>query len=74
MSSYLEKTNEGYALAKISVLKYCEYLRKKYKKDFISLQPAYLYGEGDNFDLKSSHVILALVKKFHIAKKTRKKC
>lgn len=73
LSSYLEKTNEGYALAKISVLKYCEYLRKKYKKDFISLQPANLYGEGDNFDLKSSHVIPALVKKFHIAKKNQKK-
>ena len=42
--------------------------KKKYKKDFISLQPANLYGEGDNFDLYSSHVIPALVKKFHIAK------
>ncbi len=73
LSSYLESTNEGYALAKISILKYCEYLKKKYKKDFISLQPANLYGEGDNFDLKTSHVIPALVKKFHIAKKNKKK-
>ncbi len=73
LSSYLEKTNEGYALAKISVLKYCEYLRHKHNKDFISLQPANLYGEGDNFDLKSSHVIPALVKKFYIAKKKNKK-
>ncbi len=72
LSSYLEPTNEGYALAKISILKYCEYLKKKYKKDFISLQPANLYGEGDNFNLKSSHVIPALVKKFHIAKKKQK--
>jgi len=73
LSSYLEPTNEGYALAKISVLKYCEYIKKKYKRDFISLQPANLYGEGDNFDLKTSHVIPALVKKFHIAKKNKKK-
>ena len=71
LSSYLEPTNEGYALAKISVLKYCEYVRKKFNKDFISLQPANLYGEGDNFDLKSSHVIPALVKKFFIAKKNK---
>ena len=73
LSSYLEPTNEGYALAKISVLKYCEYLNKKFKKDFISLQPANLYGEGDNFDLKSSHVIPALVKKFFVAKKKKQK-
>ena len=69
MSSNLESTNEGYALAKITVLKYCEYLNKKFNKDFISLQPANLYGEGDNFDLKSSHVIPALVRKFFLAKK-----
>ena len=73
LSSYLEPTNEGYALAKISILKYCEYLKKKYKKDFISLQPANLYGEGDNFNLNSSHVIPALLKKFHTAKKKQKK-
>ena len=73
LSSQLEKTNEGYALAKISSLKYCEYLRNKYKKDYISLQPANLYGEGDNFDLNSSHVIPALVKKFFLAKLKNKK-
>ena len=73
LSSQLEKTNEGYALAKISSLKYCEYLRDKYKKDYISLQPANLYGEGDNFDLNSSHVIPALVKKFFLAKLKNKK-
>tara|TARA_B100001057_G_scaffold80269_1_gene75452 strand:- start:77 stop:1006 length:930 start_codon:yes stop_codon:yes gene_type:complete len=74
LSSYLEETNEGYSIAKISVLKYCEYLKKKFNKDFISLQPANLYGKGDNFNLKSSHVIPALVKKFYIAKfKKRKK-
>ena len=69
----MEKTNEGYALAKIATLKYCEYLNKKYKKNYISLQPANLYGEGDNFDLKSSHVIPALVRKFHNAKVNSKK-
>jgi GDP-L-fucose synthase len=73
LSSYLENTNEGYALAKISVLKYVEYIRKFYKKDFISLMPANLYGEGDNFDLNSSHVLPALIRKFHIAKITKKK-
>ena len=73
LSSNLEKTNEGYALAKISVLKYCEYIKNKFNKDFISLQPANLYGEGDNFDLKSSHVIPAIVKKFYVAKKKKLK-
>ena len=69
LSSELEKSNEGYAIAKITCLKYCQYLKQKYKKDFISIQPANLYGEGDNFNLKSSHVLPALVKKFSIAKK-----
>jgi len=73
LSSYLENTNEGYALAKISVLKYAEYIKKFYKKDFISLMPANLYGIGDNFDLNSSHVIPALVRKFHHAKINEKK-
>jgi len=73
LSSQLEKSNEGYALAKIATLKYCEYLNKKYNKNYISLQPANLYGEGDNFNLKSSHVIPALVRKFHIAKVNSKK-
>ena len=73
LSSKLEKSNEGYAIAKITCLKYCQYLKKKYKKNFISLQPANLYGEGDNFDLKSSHVLPALVKKFVIAKKNKLK-
>jgi len=73
LSSSLEKTNEGYALSKIINLKYCQYLKQKYKKDFISIQPANLYGIGDNFDLNSSHVLPALVKKFVLAKiKNRK--
>jgi len=69
LSSSLEKTNEGYALSKIVTLKYCQYLKKKYKKNFISIQPANLYGLGDNFNLKSCHVLPALVKKFILAKK-----
>jgi len=73
LSSNLENTNEGYALAKISVLKYVEYIKKFYKKDFISLMPANLYGIGDNFDLNSSHVIPALIRKFHLAKINKKK-
>jgi GDP-L-fucose synthase len=72
LSNYLEETNEGYAIAKIATLKYCEYIKKFYKKNFISLQPANLYGVGDNFDLKSSHVIPALIRKFHKAKITNK--
>ena len=73
MSSKLEPTNEGYALAKIIVLKYCEYIFKKYKKNYVTLQPANLYGEGDNFDLKSSHVMPALIRKFHKASINNKK-
>jgi GDP-L-fucose synthase len=72
LNSNLEETNEGYAIAKIAVLKYCEYLKEKHNKNFISLQPANLYGEGDNFDLQSSHVIPALIKKFHYAKINKK--
>ncbi len=68
LSSYLEETNEGYALAKILSLKYSQHLKKKYRKEFISLMPANLYGRGDNFDLKASHVLPALVKKFTLAK------
>ena len=67
LGGYLESTNEGYALAKIASLKYCSYLKKK-KKNFISLQPANLYGVNDNYNLKSSHVIPALFNKFHNAK------
>ncbi len=73
LSSYLEKTNEGYALSKIATLKYTQYIKEFYKKDFISLMPANLYGEGDNFDLNVSHVIPALVRKFHEGKIYNKK-
>ena len=72
LTSSLETSNEGYALAKILTLKFCQHLKKKDKKNFISLMPANLYGEGDNFDLNSSHVLPALVKKFVLAKKNNK--
>ena len=60
-------------MSKIISLKYCQYLNKKHKKNFISIQPANLYGNGDNFDLRSSHVLPALVKKFYLAKYYNKK-
>ena len=72
LTSPLEETNEGYALAKISVLKYCEYINKTYNKKYISLMPTNLYGYGDNFNLQTSHVIAALVKKFHHAQISKK--
>jgi GDP-L-fucose synthase len=72
LSSNLEKTNEGYAIAKICVLKFCEYIQKRYKKKFISLQPTNLYGNNDNYDLKSSHVIPGLIHKFYLAVKKKK--
>jgi GDP-L-fucose synthase len=72
LSSQLESTNEGYAIAKIANIKLCEYLNKKLKRQYISLQPANLYGIGDNFDLQSSHVIPALLRKFHEAKIKKK--
>ena len=69
----LEPTNEWYAIAKIAGIKMCEAYRKQYGCDYISAQPNNLYGPGDNFDLKSSHVIPALIHKAHIAKIKGKK-
>ena len=66
----LEPTNEGYALAKISGIKLCDYYRHQYGCDFISAMPTNLYGPFDNFDLQSSHVLPALIRKFHEAKRT----
>ncbi len=66
----LEPTNQWYAIAKIAGVKYCEALRKQHNVDFVSLMPTNLYGPGDNFDLKSSHVLPALLRKFHEAKET----
>lgn len=64
----LEPTNESYALAKIAGIKLCSSYRRQYGSDFISAMPTNLYGPGDNFDLEASHVIPALMRKFHEAK------
>jgi GDP-L-fucose synthase len=68
-SGKLEPTNEGYALGKICVLKLCEYYNKQYGTNFISLMPPNLYGPGDHFNAKNSHVVSALITKFNKAKK-----
>jgi len=68
LSGYLEETNEPYAIAKIAGIKLCESYRRQYGCDFISAMPTNLYGPNDNYDLKSSHVIPALIRKFHEAK------
>ena len=64
----LEPTNQWYAIAKISGVKMVEALRKQYNRDYISLMPTNLYGPNDNFDLKTSHVLPAMIRKFHEAK------
>ena len=68
LSGYLEPTNEPYAVAKIAGIKLCQSYYKQYNDNFISLMPNNLYGPNDNFDLETSHVLPALVKKFHEAK------
>ncbi len=68
LSGYLEKTNEAYALAKISGLKYCEYLNTQYGTDYISVMPCNLYGINDNYHPENSHVLPALIRRFHEAK------
>ena len=68
LTNSLEPTNEWYAIAKISGVKLIEALRKEYKRDYVSLMPTNLYGPNDNFDLKSSHVLPAMIRKFHEAK------
>lgn len=73
LTGKLEETNEAYAIAKILGLKMTEFYNKQYKTNYISLQPTNLYGENDNFDIKSSHVIPALINKFHRAKILKKK-
>ncbi|MCH7403667.1 GDP-L-fucose synthase family protein [Belliella kenyensis] len=67
LTSELEPTNEAYALAKISGVKTCEYIRKQFGKDYSSLMPTNLYGPRDNFDLETSHVLPAMITKFHEA-------
>ena len=68
LTSELEKTNEAYALAKISGLKYCEFLNRQYGTDYISVMPTNLYGPNDNYHPTHSHVLPALIRRFHEAK------
>ena len=68
LTGELEKTNEAYALAKISGLKYCEFLNRQYGTDFISVMPTNLYGPNDNYHPEHSHVLPALIRRFHEAK------
>ena len=70
LTSSLEKTNEAYALAKISGLKYCEYLNRQYGTDYISVMPTNLYGPNDNYHPTHSHVLPALIRRFHEAKES----
>ena len=68
LTDSLEPTNEWYAIAKIAGVKACEAIRKQYGKDYVSLMPTNLYGTHDNFDLETSHVLPAMIRKFHEAK------
>lgn len=68
LTSPLEETNEAYALAKIAGLKYCAYLNKQYGTDYISVMPTNLYGPNDNYHPEHSHVLPALIRRFHEAK------
>lgn len=68
LTGELEPTNEPYAIAKIAAIKLCRYYNKQYETDFISVMPTNLYGPGDNFDLETSHVLPALIRRFHEAK------
>jgi GDP-L-fucose synthase len=68
LTNSLEPTNQWYAIAKIAGVKACEAIRKQYGKDYVSLMPTNLYGTNDNFDLNTSHVLPAMLRKFHEAK------
>src|SRR5258708_38230114 len=72
LSGFLEETNEPYAIAKIAGIKLCENYRRQYGCDFISAMPTNLYGPNDNYDLKNSHVVPALIRKFYEAKRDGK--
>jgi GDP-L-fucose synthase len=72
LTGTLESTNEPYAIAKIAGIKLCETYREQYGSDFISAMPTNLYGPNDNYDLNNSHVLPALIRKFHIAKQEGK--
>jgi GDP-L-fucose synthase len=71
LNGYLEATNEPYAIAKIAGIKLCEAYRAQYGSNFISIMPTNLYGYGDNYDLQNSHVLPALLRKFHEAKENK---
>ena len=73
LSGPLEKTNEAYAIAKIAGIKLCNSFNKQFNVDFRCIMPCNLYGPGDNYDLEESHVIPALIRKFHLAKSDNKK-
>lgn len=73
LSGYLEPSNEAYAIAKIAGIKMCESYNKQFKRDYRSLMPTNLYGPGDNFDLETSHVVPALMRKIHEAKLGKQK-
>lgn len=68
LTGALEETNEAYAVAKIAGLEMCKFFKRQYGDNFISCMPTNLYGQNDNFDLKNSHVLPALIRKFHEAK------
>ena len=68
LSGFLEPTNEPYAIAKIAGIKMCESYNMQYGTNFISIMPTNLYGPNDNYDLKTSHVLPALIRKFHHAR------
>lgn len=68
LTGFLEPTNEPYAIAKIAGIKMCESYRRQYGRNFISVMPTNLYGPNDNYDLQNSHVLPALIRKFHEAK------
>lgn len=68
LSDYLEPTNDAYAIAKIAGIKMCQAMNRQYGTNFISVMPTNLYGQNDNFDLNTSHVLPALIRKFHEAK------
>ena len=71
LSGYLEPTNDAYAIAKIAGIKMCQSYHKQYGCNFISAMPTNLYGPGDNYDLKNSHVLPALLRKFHEVKESK---
>jgi len=70
LSGYLESTNEPYAIAKIAGIKMCESYNRQYGTKFVAVMPTNLYGPGDNFNLETSHVLPALIRKFHEAKES----